>query len=133
METNKRQAIIEEFTRPEDLEGRFSIEEVKDLFVGMCVYSRLGFLQPPCCLRCSYDNSEDDESKKRESNLKCQKPVVWRINASSSHLLHPEKLKGNLMVIPCSSARSLLRGKSIQGKKWDRENLMLVDNEEMKI
>ena len=121
---------LSEMCHPEDLIGKIGMEEVEELFVSMCVYARLGFLQPPCCLQCSYENSESDESKESESrNSACQNPVVWRIKASSSRLLHPEKLKGNLIVMPCSTARSLLRGKVVDGKRWDRKIYTLVDDE----
>ena len=130
---NNTRGPLNEISLPKDLIGNINMEETKNLFVGMCFYARLGFLQPPCCLQCSYENSENtDETKTNETNQSCLKPVVWRINASSSHLLHPDKLKGNLIVIPCSTARSLLRGKVVDGKRWDRKQHLLVDEGECK-
>jgi len=103
--------------------------EIQNLFVEMCFYARLTFLQPPSCLRCAYRDaglgrSEGDHSS--HSKTPCSNLVVWRINANSSHILHPDKLEGNIVLVTCSTAQALLAGKTAQEMKWDRKAKILT-------
>ena len=51
---------------------------------------------------------------------------MWRINASTSHLLHPDKLEGNIVLVTCSTAQAWLAGETSQDMKWDRKAKALV-------
>ena len=111
-----------------------SSEEIHNLFVEMCFYARLTFLQPPCCLQCAYRDAglgddkgyhapqrEDTNSKKSCNNL-----VVWRINATTTHLLHPDKLDGNIVLVTCTTAQAWIAGETVHEMKWDRKAKALV-------
>lgn len=106
-----------------------SHEEVQNLFVEMCFYARLTFLQPPSCLRCAYrdaglEGGEGDHPS--QSKRSCNNLVVWRINANTSHILHPDKLEGNIVLVTCSTAQTWLAGETAQEMKWDRKSKVLV-------
>lgn len=76
------------------------------IFVEMCFFARLGFVQPPKCLQCAY----------RKSTIGCQRPVVWRQDANQ--LLDPDTIQDNIVVISCRTAVSLLKGKTVDGWTW---------------
>jgi hypothetical protein len=110
-------AIVE----PHQLEKELSQTELSKLFVEMSFFARLGFVQPPCCLQCTYRES----MKQDNPNMHCGRWVVWRRNAKLE--LHPSQLDGNLVVVKCTVARQLLEGKSVQGGyKWDKELEQLI-------
>jgi hypothetical protein len=103
---------------PHQLEKDLSSKELSELFVEMSFFARLGFVQPPCCLQCTYRESR----KEAIPNTHCGRWVVWRRNAKL--MIHPNQLlhNGNLVVVKCTVARQLLAGKSIEGGyKWDQE------------
>ena len=82
-------------------------DDLSGLFVAMCFYARLGFDQPPRCLRCAYRDATRDAapdenngggggSKTNDRNDaakigECHNLIPWRIDASI--LLHPSRLK----------------------------------------
>jgi len=120
-------------------EMSLSHEDIEKLFVEMCFYARLTFIQPPCCLQCAYRCARLGSSgRDRDGNFPssigedidpkstCNNLVVWRINANTSHLLDPDKLEGNIILITCSTARALLAGETAQEMKWDRKTKTLV-------
>lgn len=88
-------------------------KEMKDVFVEMCFFARLGFVQPPCCLQCTYKNSKSDHS----ADPNCTRWVVWRKDANI--LLHPNQLDGNIMLVPCRQVRDLLTGNMVDGRTWN--------------
>jgi hypothetical protein len=105
---------------------------LQELFVEMCFYARLGFVQPPCCLKCTYrtahptktkistnnsNKQEEDGSKSSSPSSACQQFVVWRKNASA--VLHPGTLGTNIVLVPCSDAQKLLDGQVVSGYYWD--------------
>ena len=83
-------------------------DDLSELFVAMCFYARLGFDQPPRCLRCEYrdatrdaapDENDDggggggSETNDRNDAARigeCHNLIPWRIDASI--LLHPARL-----------------------------------------
>eukprot|EP00956_Cyclotella_meneghiniana_P022825 scaffold43547_cov82-Cyclotella_meneghiniana.AAC.2 len=103
-----------------------------DLFVTMCFFARLGFTQPPACLKCAYKSSGcGSNAKKKEtitamttSNLKCYELVPWRIDANIP--LHPDKLEGNVVFVTCNTARSLVNGDAYPSVRWDSKKKRLI-------
>jgi hypothetical protein len=93
----------------------FDEDQMKELFVEMCFFARLGFVQPPCCLQCTYRES----IHKKDPKKACQRWVVWRKDVQQ--LLHPDRLDGNILIIKCHVARSLLAGENVDGREWDTE------------
>lgn len=86
------------------------------LFSEMCFFARLGFYQPPCCLRCAYQ-------KRPELSPVCEQWVVWRKDANK--LLHPDTIGGNIVLLPCGSACRLLKGEEVNGWQWDAQEKVL--------
>ena len=111
-----KRAIVE----PSDMQNGLSQTQLSELFVEMCFFARLGFIQPPCCLRCTYRES----MKEGVPNLHCTRWVVWRKNANK--LLHPNELEGNILVVQCYAARQLLAGKLVENWRWDKTSRQLV-------
>jgi hypothetical protein len=108
---------------PADLWKRasaFDEQQLQELFVEMCFFARLGFVQPPCCLQCTYRESIHKKTPKTE----CQRWVVWRKDAQK--LLHPNRLDGNILIVKCHVARSLLAGENVEGREWDVERKQVV-------
>lgn len=97
--------------------------EMQELFVEMCFFARLGFVQPPCCLQCTYRESTKHK-KKRSMKLDCRRWVVWRKDAQA--LLHPHRLDGNIVIVQCQAARRLLQGDRVEGRRWDAEGKQIV-------
>jgi hypothetical protein len=93
---------------------------IQNMFVEMCFFARLGFVQPPCCLYCAYRESVEKEPP----NLECDRWVVWRKNALT--LLHPHRLQGNLLAVQCQTARLLSNGQTIQAHSWDKQRKQVV-------
>mmetsp|Transcript_22461 Transcript_22461/g.31669 ORF Transcript_22461/g.31669 Transcript_22461/m.31669 type:complete len:213 (+) Transcript_22461:121-759(+) len=110
---------------PQKLSGVLGYEEVQNLFAEMCFFARLGFLQPPCCLQCAFDNEKISGLHKSSSNehihekVNCNNLVVWRVNADENHHIHPKKLNGNTLIVSCSAAKSWLRGETKHKMRWD--------------
>lgn len=92
----------------------------QQLFAEMCFFARLGFVQPPSCLHCTYQEGME----RREPSMTCTRWVVWRKNADI--LLHPDKLSDNIMLIQCHAVRKLLTGHCIEGHEWDAEHKQMV-------
>ena len=114
--------------KPQDLHQRniLSDTETKELFVEMCFYARLGFVQPPCCLLCTYQETMEKNPHINNNNKKktCPRWVIWRQNAETA--LHPNKLDGNLLITKCHVAQSLLQGNVVEGYAWDSQNKVVT-------
>lgn len=93
----------------------FDDNKLQELFVEMCFFARLGYVQPPCCLRCTYREALKDGNVQSQ----CQRWVIWR--KSADQLLHPTQLEGNMMLVQCRAARRLLAGNTIDGYTWSAE------------
>jgi hypothetical protein len=87
-------------------------DQLQELFVEMCFFARLGYVQPPCCLRCTYREALMDKNE----NSNCSRWVIWR--KDTSKLLHPHEMKDNLLMVQCRAARRLLGGQIVNGCKW---------------
>ena len=106
---------------------------VADLFVEMCFFARLGFLQPPCCLKCSFLTSLSSQEKKRErlsTTQQCNRWVVWRQDASV--VLSRKSLKGNLLLVRCNAAQELVMGQPVTSLKttwrWDSSTQRMMED-----
>lgn len=107
---------------PKDLHSTELLSEkgIQELFVSTCFYGRLGFVQPPCCLLCTYHESMEGASPE----LNCKKLVVWRKNAETP--LHPNQLDGNVLIMPCYVVRNMLKGQTVEGYAWDSNTKKVV-------
>lgn len=112
---------------------QLSEQELQNIFVEMCFFARLGFVQPPCCLHCTYqdtmeaENNDSVQKKRSDRARTCPKWVVWRKNAKT--LLHPNRLDGNIFIVRCHVARRLLEGDVVEGRKWDAEQKKVLQME----
>ena len=109
---------------PHDLwSGNSSFDEtqLQDIFVEMCFFARLGYVQPPCCLKCTYQ-----ETMLQEKAKVCTRWVVWRKDAAE--ILHPNRLDGNIMIVQCSAAKQLIKGEPVAGHTWDAEHKRVVSS-----
>lgn len=98
-----------------DFSSQVEEKLLEELFVEMCFFARLGYVQPPCCLRCTYREALKDSNSKSE----CTRWVIWR--KDTNLLLHPNRLDGNLLIVQCHAARRLLAGKTLDGYSWSAE------------
>lgn len=89
-------------------------------FVELCFFARLGFLQPPSCLKCLYREAIDGV----KPVAGCQNQLMWRKNAKA--LLHPQRLSGNLCLVECHAVRKLLEGQIVDSYEWDKEKKELI-------
>ena len=90
-------------------------DQMQELFVEMCFFARLGYVQPPCCLRCTYKEALMDKNE----NMHCSRWVIWR--KDTRILLHPLEMQGNLLMVQCRAARKLLAGEIVNGYRWSPE------------
>lgn len=109
-------------------------DQVSDLFVEMCFFARLGFLQPPCCLYCSFqqcptNQKAADEIIQRETK-QCHRYIIWRKDAKI--LLSRKSLAGNMLLIRCCDAQKLILGEEVLSKetawRWDFTNQSMIES-----
>jgi hypothetical protein len=117
--TNKRASPP--IADPSDLSNDLSEHQISELFVETCFFARLGFVQPPCCLQCTYRES----MKEAVPNTKCGRWLIWRRDAK--HVLHPNHLCDNAIAVQCHAARRLLAGKTVDNHRWDNVNKIMVE------
>ncbi|KAL3938392.1 MAG: hypothetical protein SGBAC_006693 [Bacillariaceae sp.] len=111
---------IDDIVSPRILSNVLSESQVADLFVETCFFARLGFVQPPCCMQCTYREAMEGAAQ----NTRCGRWVVWRKDGTK--ILHPKALLENTMAIKCHTARKLLAGQRIEGYGWDKTQKKLV-------
>jgi hypothetical protein len=106
-----------------------SDDEFRELFVEMCFFARLGFVQPPCCLHCAYHESmvgkQPPPGKSSPKNESCPRWIVWRKDATQ--LLQPDNLHGNILLMQCCNVRRILKGEEIEGQVWMHETKQVVE------
>ena len=129
-------------------------DTLQRLFVEMCVFGRMKYVQPVSCIQCVLANENDigngkDNDKDENNNPKsssrnqCQNWVVWRKNASeecttrhntnintgtnTANSFHPEALEGNLLFVTCATAQAWLRKETVGGMEWDEQGKVLRD------
>mmetsp|Transcript_14697 Transcript_14697/g.35415 ORF Transcript_14697/g.35415 Transcript_14697/m.35415 type:complete len:152 (-) Transcript_14697:1400-1855(-) len=102
--------------------------QMSDFFVTMCFFARLGFVQPPSCLKCAYRSAGCGETKKMDDQKNekgsCSELVPWRKDANIG--LHPDKLEGNIVFVTCDTAKSLIEGDAYPSIRWDTRNKRLL-------
>lgn len=118
---------------PSDLVHVISESQISELFVEMCFFARLGFVQPPCCLQCTYkeatstNKASSSSSKMVVPNMNCKRWVIWRKDVKKPY--NPDHFvdSSSVVVVQCNVARKLLAGETVgDGWKWDRVNKTLV-------
>ena len=110
--------LPEEFHKVHSSSNSENPQSLKELFVEMCFFARLGYIQPPCCLKCAY---------LQNSHSACTRWVVWRRNANE--ILHPDTLPDNVVVLPCGSAQQLWQSphhRTCDGYYWDSRQKQLM-------
>jgi hypothetical protein len=107
--------------RPKELVLIMNERLVSELFIDTSFFARLGYIQPPCCMQCTYKES----MMGTVPDLECDRWVVWRRNANQ--IFHPKTLVDNSVVIQCRSARELISGKSVEGYKWGKTSKILIE------
>ncbi|GKY97437.1 hypothetical protein MPSEU_000702200 [Mayamaea pseudoterrestris] len=97
-------------------------KNLQKLFVDMCFFARLGFVQPPSCLKCAYSQVVAGHAPQHKPN--CLRWVIWRKDANIQ--LHPNKLEGNIVILQCHAVNALLEGKQVEGRAWNADSRRLV-------
>lgn len=118
---NTIRSSIGTIVMPYSLSTSLSEDAIATLFTETCFFARLGFVQPPCCLQCTYREALQSAA----TRLNCKRWVIWRRNANSP--LHPSNISENAIAIQCQSARKLTAGNTVESYKWDRTNKILVE------
>jgi hypothetical protein len=108
---------------PRDLSNVLSEHAISELFVETCFFSRLGFVQPPCCMSCTYREA----LKGNIPDIECQTWVIWRKNANRTFdPSNNTSMSDNALVVQCHTARKLGSGKMVEGYQWDAHQKMLL-------
>mmetsp|Transcript_24951 Transcript_24951/g.39182 ORF Transcript_24951/g.39182 Transcript_24951/m.39182 type:complete len:136 (-) Transcript_24951:87-494(-) len=97
-----------------------SSESIDNLFITMCFYARLGFVQPPSCLKCAHRKAV----KKTDDGASCNGLVPWRRDANMP--LHPDGLGDNLVFVTCETAKRLIGGDAYPSIQWDSKNRRIL-------
>lgn len=93
--------------------------------ISQCFFARLGFVQPPSCLKCAYQSSGcGKNNNNNNNNSSCRELVPWRRDANVP--LHPDKLEGNVVFVTCDTAKSLVNGDAYPSIRWDTRNKRLL-------
>jgi hypothetical protein len=100
---NVEQEQQQQATEEAEEDDSSSSRHLSELFITMCFFARLGFIQPPCCLQCAYHaatTTADDKKSSHNNNnndtttgvsiSECYNLIPWRIDTSI--LLHPSQL-----------------------------------------
>ena len=127
----------------EELADTLSSEATESLFTEMCVFAKMGFLQPTSCLHCAFNQLQSEQQNSRNSqelttttttaaekeiemNKPCDNYVIWRRDAGVP--IHPQKLDNNLLIVSCSTAKAWMQGETVQGRKWDKNTKQIISN-----
>jgi len=112
---------------PAEVANTLGTKELENLFIDMSFYARLGFLQAPSCLRCAYREAHAGTAwKDALASQGCGRLVMWRKDTALP--IHPDNLQANAAIVPCQSAKALMRGESVGGVHWDKTTQKLVSD-----
>ena len=129
--------------------------DVKELFVEMTFYSRLGYIQPPCCLHCTYtecynnnarskeivavvgDDDDDQQQHTNKTKIKSNQIVNYQHNHNKCHryviwrkdtniILHPDTIATNIVLLPCYLVRQLLQDGEKQPSSQNNKSMMMI-------
>merc|ERR1719215_1705795 len=99
--------------------GLYKQEMIEELFVSMIAFSKMGFEQPPCCLKCAYHTSTGDYNSTSSPILTCKNLILWKIDATK------DAMKDNIVIVQCRAADMLIGGKEVESWKWDNNSKKL--------
>lgn len=115
---------------PKDISNCLSEDAISELFVETCFFARLGFVQPPCCLSCTYKEA----LKSYTPVIHCQRWVIWRRDANKTlDPSHTNNMRDNAIVVQCQSARKLISGRMVEGFQWDKRGKVLNESESIHV
>jgi hypothetical protein len=106
---------------PASLSSALSDDDIATLFSETCFFARLGFIQPPCCMHCTYREA----MQQAVPRLNCKRWVIWRRNANIT--LNPSNIGENTIAVQCHAARKLIAGNAVESYKWDRTKKIMVE------
>ncbi|KAL3908338.1 MAG: hypothetical protein SGARI_003108 [Bacillariaceae sp.] len=106
---------------PASLSTTLSDDDIATLFAETCFFSRLGFVQPPCCMHCTYREAMQQAAPR----LDCKRWVIWRRNANIA--LNPSNISENTIAVQCHTARKMIAGNVVESYKWDRTKKIMVE------
>jgi hypothetical protein len=103
-----------------DVAKQIGDDQIEELFVETCFFARLGFVQPPSCLKCAYRQSIKGDG----TTAKCNRWVAWRRDAN--FIIHPSYLMENTVFVQCQAVRHLLKGQAVDAHQWDASKKELL-------
>lgn len=105
---------------------KFDRQETERIFVEMCVFARLGFIQPPSCLRCSYNKALKDtvSSIDETDQTPCERIIAWRKDASKK--ISPVNIQETLTFVKCHDAKEWAIGHAVENMRWDEGTKRLL-------
>lgn len=99
--------------------------DTERVFVEMCVFARLGFLQPQSCLRCVYNSVlQDKVSETIKDQVPCDRVIAWRKDANKK--IDPENMKEILTFVKCRDAKEWASGRTAENMRWDQATKKLL-------
>lgn len=87
--------------------SKLSRQDSERVFVEMCVFARLGYLQPPSCLRCAFD-----EAIHKKVVDSCDNVIAWRKDTSVK--LHSDQMENAISFVKCHSAKKWSMGQTLE-------------------
>lgn len=105
----------------DSIENDFKLDrnETERVFVEMCVFARLGFLQPPSCVRCVYNSVlKGNLSENDVDQVPCERIIAWRKDANKK--IDSENMKGTLTFVKCHDAKKWANGHAADNMRWDQ-------------
>lgn len=99
--------------------------DTERVFVEMCVFARLGFLQPQSCLRCVYNSVlQDKVSENVKDQVPCERIIAWRKDANKK--IDPENMKEILTFVKCHDAKEWASGRTAENMRWNQTTKKLI-------
>lgn len=99
---------------------------IKELFVEMCFYARLGYIQPPRCLHCTYTECYTGNTTAASSSTTtlCHRYVIWR--KDTNLVLDPDTIASNILILPCYLVQQLLNHSDDDDQQQQQEHRRLL-------
>ena len=98
---------------------------IKELFVEMCFYARLGYIQPPRCLHCTYTECYTGNTTASSSTTTlCHRYVIWR--KDTNLVLDPDTIASNILILPCYLVQQLLNHSDDDDQQQQQEHRRLL-------
>lgn len=121
----QRQLQFNPINMPEEIANKLDRKQMENLFVEMCFFARLGFLQPPTCLRCAYRaaGASREGTAINVSMKQCNRKILWRKDAKLP--IHPDRMQSNSVIVACQTAQAWMDDGVVSDLRWDREAMVL--------